>query len=35
MSADTDLDAFGRYRTARSPVSPPQYLTDPGIVSVD
>ena len=35
LGGEVDLDAFGRYLTAHSPVSPPPYLTDPRIVRVD
>jgi 5'-nucleotidase len=35
LGGEVDLDAFGRYLTAHSPVSPPPYLTDPRIIRID
>jgi 5'-nucleotidase len=35
LGGEVDLDAFGRYLMAHSPISPPPYLTAPRITRVD
>ena len=35
LGGEVDVDAFGRYLMAHSPLSPPPYLTAPRITRVD
>jgi hypothetical protein len=34
LAGEIDLDGFGRYLMAHSPISPPPHLTDPRITKV-